>query len=122
MATDLKPRLNKQSLKVMAIRHRTSIQASAIRSRLLSILSIYLHHLISLLDKEEHHIEDLINIEKDLEAIEAALIHVWISFPYNETLKVPRGLSHEHVDRLKTLTEEGKRMQRHLKIATSKAA
>lgn len=118
----LKPRLNKQSLVTMAERQRTYIRASAYRSQLLSMFNHYLTYLIEQLNEEEHPPLELFQVEKDLEAIEAALIHLWISLPYNEALTVVSRLPDEQISRLKDVMGETKKLKRHLKLAHSRAA
>lgn len=118
----LKPRLNQYSLVRMAERQRIYIQASAYRSRLLSLFHHYLTHLIDELNRDGHSPEELSRVEKDLEAIEAALIHLWISLPYNEALTTPDRLPVEQIYRLNTVVNETKKLKRHLKLAHSRAA
>lgn len=119
----LKPRLNKESLTRMAERHRTNIQASIYRNRVLLLLHYYLTHVINDLYKREHLPQELIDLEKDLEAIDAALIHLWVSPPYNGALNIPRRLPEEHQGRITTVLEQSKKMKRqHLRLAYSRAA
>lgn len=107
----------------MAFRHRNSIQASAMRHRVLKTLNFYLSHLLSLMSEEKSLPDELLQIEKDLEAIEAALVHFFISFPYNETLKVKRELTPDHRLRLKEMAEKTRLLKRsHLRVAISTAA
>ncbi|MDO8519308.1 MAG: hypothetical protein Q7T11_04010 [Deltaproteobacteria bacterium] len=119
----LKPRLNKLSLARMAERHRTNIQASIFRNRILLLLHFYLTHVINDLHKRDHLPHELIEVEKDLEAIDAALVHHWISPPYNEALLIPRRFPDEHKGRITNVLEETKKLKRqHLKLAYSRAA
>lgn len=118
----IKPRLNQASLMQMAKRHKTSILASAYRNQILPHFISYLTHVINKLSEAIHPPHEMIDVEKNLEAIEAALVHLWITFPYNEVLSVPRRLASEQIDRISLVLEEGKRMRRHLHIAYPKAA
>lgn len=116
------PRLNKRSLKQMAERHRTSIQASAYRSRLLTLFQDYLTYLIEELNNREQEPYELMVVEKDLEAIEAALMHLWVLLPYNEVLTMPNRLPEDQIVRLKEVLGETKKLRRHLRLAHSRAA
>ena len=119
----LKPRLNKASLTRMAERHRTNIQASIYRNHVLLLLHFYLTHVIGDLYQREHLPHELIDLEKDLEAIDAALVHLWISPPYNEALTIPRRLPDEHKGRITTVLEQSQKLKRqHLRLAYSRAA
>lgn len=118
-STMMKPRLNQISLHQMAKRHATSIQASAYSSELLSRLTDYLLELADNLKYKEHSPEELVDIETTLEAIEAALKHLWISPPYNEALTTPRALPKEQILRLKTILKKAQR-KNHLRIAYSR--
>ena len=118
----LKPRLNKASLARMAERHRTNIQASIFRNRILLLLHYYLTHVINDLQKREHLPHELIEVEKDLEAIDAALVHLWISLPYNDALNIPRRLPEEHQGRIATVLKESQKLKSNLRLAYSRAA
>lgn len=114
---DAKPRLNQYSLKMAAKRHYTSIEASAYRSRLLHTLKTYLGELVVFLDRE-HETSDLLQIEWDLESIEAALKHLWIVTPYNDSLFMPDCLSEEQIQRISKMARI-KSPNRHLRLAYS---
>ena|SRR3990167_7329698 len=118
----LKPRLNQESLKVMAERHRRYIHASAYRSRLLSFFAHYLTHLINELGLKKREPHELYEWEKELEAIEAALIHLWIDLPYNGCLYTPNRLPDEQIARISTIARKTRLNPPHLRIAYSKAA
>lgn len=117
-----KPRLNQMSLQKMAERQRTDINASAYRSRLLGLFRNLLDDFIYTLETHSCSDAELLEIEKDLEAVEAALVHLWISVPYNNVLFTPRHLPNEQVFRLDTLLKQTKKKKNHLKLAHSKAA
>lgn len=112
-----RPRLNQSSLKKWAERHRTSILASAYRNQLLSLLTHYLSHLIDELESRDHESEELCDLEKTLEAIEAALIHLWVDPPYNGCLTIPRRLPEEQICRLRQIIKESRRLKRPLRLA-----
>lgn len=113
----VKPRLNQSSLKKWAERHRTSILASAYRNQILSLLTHYLSHLIAELESRDHAAPELCDLEKTLEAIEAALIHLWIDPPYNTCLTIPRSLPEEQISRLREIIKESRRLKRPLRLA-----
>ena len=116
-ALAVKPRLNQSSLKKWAERHRTSIAASAYRNQILNLLTHYLSHLITGLESRDHASEELCDLEKTLETIEAALIHLWIDPPYNTCLTIPRGLPEEQISRLREIIKESRRLKRPLRLA-----
>lgn len=118
----IKPRLNQPSLKRMAERHHRSILSKPFRSRLLKLLGFYLAAVIAELEEKEHAPENLAAIERDLEAVESALIHLWISIPYNDALFVPEKLAAEQIERLHLLIRETQFKQRPLRLAFSEAA
>lgn len=105
----------------MAIRHKTAIRASAYRSRLLSVFTDYLVQLIEELSLKKFEAAELVEIEKNLETLEMALVHLWISVPYNQALAIPRILSEEQLLRLKTIAKPLPRAN-HLRLAHSRAA
>lgn len=119
---EAKPRLNQRSLKQMAKRHRTCISASAYRSHTLHFLSHYLTHCINELESKDCHPHELFDWEKDLEAIEAALIHLWIALPYNDVLFIPERLPDAMIARINTMARKSKIRSRHLRLAYSAAA
>lgn len=118
----LKPRLNQFSLKVMAERHLTCIHASAYRSRLLSFFAGYLTQMINEMESKEREPLELYEWEKELEAIEAALVHLWVALPYNEILHLPDRLPDDQIARINTIARKNRLANRHLRIAYSKAA
>lgn len=117
-----KPRLNLPSLKRMAERHHRSILSRPYRSRLLKLLGLYLSNVIADLEDKEHSPEMLASIERDLEAVEVALVHLWISIPYNDSLFVPEKLAAEQIDRLHHLINQAQRRESPLRLAFSEAA
>ncbi len=112
-------RLNRDSLIHMATRQVKSIFSSGNKSSLLKKMSDYLLRVISVLENDHTH-DDLKQLEEHLELTQCALIHLWISPPYNGILFVPRALSHVQIDALQALLES--KRKNHLKIAYSKAA
>lgn len=118
----MRPYLNQNSLTMMAKRHSTQIQASACRSRILTQLSSYLSCIISELEQKHHSNEALIELEKNLEAIESALLHQCVTTPFNEILTIPRKLPEDLILRLQKIIQDVKKLKSHLRLAYSKAA
>lgn len=117
-----KARMSQESLLKMAERHRTAIFATAYRSRLLSNFGFYLGHVIRDLATRTHHPTELIDMEKNLEAIEAALVHLWVLLPYNDILTLPDRLPNDQISRLNAVYQQSHRLQRHLRLAYIRAA
>lgn len=111
--------MNQESLLRMARRYLKSIRSSTYRSPLLALFSEHLTQILQELRSEPHPADDLKILEQDLEAIGAALVHLHISFPYNEILYVPRILPEEHIRRIQESLQNAKRRKRHLRIAHS---
>jgi len=118
----IKARLNQISLKTMAERHRRHIHASAYRSHLLNMFGHYLSQLIEDLTSKDFTTHELIDLEKDLEAVEAALVHLWIELPYNEALTIVDCLPDAMITRLHIMINKAKIQKRHLRLAYSDAA
>lgn len=112
----LKPRLNRLSLQRMAQRHLSAIYASAFKSRLLSLFKYYLLHLLDNFESQELGLEDLYHIEANLEAIDAALIHLWIQIPYNDALSTPTKLPQEQITRLSAIIETSHKLTPYLRL------
>ncbi len=116
------PRLNHPSLVQMAKRMSITILSSGFKSKTLEHISDYLTQLISHIESKTLDLTELVQLEKNLETIEVALVHLWISPPYNGCLYIPNKLTYEQVDLLRELLHQNKVSKRHLKIAYSQAA
>lgn len=111
-----KARLNHVSLRQMAIRQLTHIHASAKQSSILALFRYFLAQMIEDLTKENIGDEALFRMEENLEDIDAALIHLWVSLPYNTALLVPKQLPADQVTRLKKIIKQSEELKRHLKL------
>ncbi|OGQ07403.1 MAG: hypothetical protein A3G32_05425 [Deltaproteobacteria bacterium RIFCSPLOWO2_12_FULL_40_28] len=118
----MRPYLNQNSLTRMARRHSAQIQASAFRSRILTQLASYLACIISELEQKHQSSETLIELEKNLEAIESALLHQCVTTPFNEILTIPRRLPEDLILRLQKIITDVKKLKSNLRLAYSKAA
>ena len=115
--------MNQPSLIAMAKRQMVFIASSSFRSRLLKAITCYLELSLKNMEERIFSDEEKIEMEKNLEALEMALHHLWIDVPYNEILFLPKSLPEEQMTRLKNILHEVKKENRkHLKIAFSRAA
>jgi hypothetical protein len=113
------PRFNKASLMRMARRQHKNILSSGFKSPLLDLFSGFLMEAQTRLKEPVLTQDAMAGIESDLEIIDAALVHLTISFPVNETLYVPRKLMPQQIGRLSQMLTNKKKRRGHLRIAHS---